>query len=64
VGQIEMFHNHDKTVEQILDTDNYDEETWEAIATAIGPEEVWKAILKQYPRYPSMIYNYINKVRN
>lgn len=61
VGVIQMFHDWDKTIEEVLDTENYDEEMTNQVIFNVGTFAVWEHILKQYPRYPSMIYNYINK---
>lgn len=61
VSTIQMLHDWSKTVEEVADTDNYDEDMTFIITSTFGTFDVWTSILKQYPRYPSMIYNYINK---
>lgn len=58
---IQMFHDWGKTVEEVLDIESYDPEMTCAVTMNVGTMNVWEQILKQYPRYPSMIYNYINK---
>lgn len=61
VNVIRLFFNIGKTTEEVLDTTIYDETTWQIITIDFGTKAVWEYILKTYPRYISMIYNYLMK---
>jgi hypothetical protein len=61
VGIIQSFHDWGRTLEQVMDVESYDSDMILSITMDLGTMNVWEAILRQYPRYPSMIYNYINK---
>lgn len=60
VAVIRMFFNFGKTQSDIADSSSYDNTTWSIINTFFGTKEVWEYILKTYPRYISMIYNYLS----
>jgi hypothetical protein len=61
VGIIQSFHDWGRTLEEVMDVESYDSDMILSITMDLGTMNVWEAILRQYPRYPSMIYNYINK---
>jgi hypothetical protein len=61
VTVIRLFFNMGKTQAAALDTTSYDAILWGYIAVKFGTKEVWEFILKTYPRYISMIYNYLNR---
>ncbi len=47
----------------VIATDLYDEGKWKYVIEGLfGPREAWTYVLKQYPRYVSMIYKYLDKV--
>ena len=60
VAVIRMFFNFGKTQSDIADSSSYDSTTWSIINTFFGTKEVWEYILKTYPRYINMIYNYLS----
>ena len=60
VAVIRMFFNFGKTQSDIADSSSYDNTTWSIINTFFGTKEVWEYILKTYPRYINMIYNYLS----
>ena len=39
----------------------YDETMWQVVTISFGIKAVWEYILKTYPRYVNMIYNYLTK---
>ena len=61
VSMIRLFFNIGKTQAEVLDTINYDSTLWGIITTQFGTKAIWEFILKTYPRYISMIYNYLNR---
>ena len=61
VGMIRFFFNIQKTQAEVIDTDSYDPTLWAIISTNFGNRTIWEYILKTYPRYISMIYNYLNR---
>ena len=61
VDVIRLFFNIGKTVADVVDTGAYDETMWQAVTVSFGTKAVWEYILKTYPRYASMIYNYLTK---
>ena len=61
VDVIRLFFNIGKTVSEIMDIKTYDETMWQVITISFGTKAVWEYILKTYPRYANMIYNYLTK---
>ena len=61
VDVIRLFFNIGKTVADVVDTEAYDETMWQVVTISFGTKAVWEYILKTYPRYVSMIYNYLTK---
>jgi hypothetical protein len=61
VNIIRLFFNISMSQDEANDTDSYDSTLWSIITTQFGTKEIWNYILKTYPRYVSMIYNYLNK---
>jgi len=64
VNSISMFYDFGWSKEAAADYENYSEQTWNWIITNFGTKDVWKYILKTYPRYISMIYNYLDQNNN
>ena len=61
VDVIRLFFNIGKTVSEIMDIKTYDETMWQVVTISFGTKAVWEYILKTYPRYVNMIYNYLTK---
>lgn len=61
VAVIREFFNYGYSTDQMKDTANYDSTDWELVNTMFGTKEVWEYILKTYPRYITMVYNYLTK---
>lgn len=61
VAVLRMMFNINITQEQVLDLQNYDGFLWQTITTMFGTKEVWEYIIRQFPRYVSMVYNYLMK---
>ena len=61
VDVIRLFFNIGKTVADVVDTGAYDETMWQVVTISFGTKAVWEYILKTYPRYASMVYNYLTK---
>lgn len=61
VDVIRLFFNIGKTAAEAMDTNTYDETMWQVITISFGTKAVWEYILKRYPRYTNMIYNYLTK---
>ena len=61
VSMIRLFFNIGKTQAEVLNTTNYDATLWGILTIQFGTKAVWEFILKTYPRYISMIYNYLNR---
>lgn len=61
VDVIRLFFNISKTVAEVINTETYDETMWQVITISFGTKAVWEYILKTYPRYANMIYNYLTK---
>ena len=61
VDVIRLFFNIGKTVSEVMDIKTYDETMWQVVTISFGTKAVWEYILKTYPRYASMIYNYLTK---
>lgn len=61
VDVIRLFFNIGKTAADVVDTGTYDETMWQVVTISFGTKVVWEYILKTYPRYASMIYNYLTK---
>ncbi|MDY2736865.1 DEAD/DEAH box helicase [Intestinibacter sp.] len=61
VDVIRLFFNIGKTAADVVDTRAYDETMWQVVTISFGTKSVWEYILKTYPRYTSMIYNYLMK---
>lgn len=56
-----IFFSLNKSREEVLDTDSYDDFTKEDITECFGTIEVWQTIIENYPRYINMIYNLLEK---
>lgn len=61
VGVIREFFNYGYNADQIKNVSGYDETDLEIITTTFGTIEVWKFIIKTYPRYVTMVLNYLSK---
>ena len=61
VDVIRLFFNIGKTVSEIMDIKTYDGTMWQVVIISFGTKAVWEYILKTYPRYVNMIYNYLTK---
>ena len=61
VDVIRLFFNIGKIVSEIMDIKTYDETMWQVVTVSFGTKAVWEYILKIYPRYVNMIYNYLTK---
>ena len=61
VGVIREFFNYGYNADQIKNVSWYDETDLEIITTTFGTIEVWKFIIKTYPRYVTMVLNYLSK---
>lgn len=61
VSMIRLMFKQGKTVDQMKDLDSYDYGMWCLIGINFGTPDVWKYIIKTYPRYISMVYNYLTK---
>ena len=61
VSMIRLFFNIGKAQTEVLETTSYDATLWGILTTQFGTKEVWEFIIKTYPRYISMIYNYLNR---
>ena len=61
VDVIRLFFNIGKTAAEVVNTTTYDETMWQVVTISFGTKAVWEYILKTYPRYVSMIYNYLTK---
>lgn len=61
VGVIREFFNYGYDADQIKNVSGYDETDLEIITTTFGTEDVWKFIIKTYPRYVTMVLNYLSK---
>lgn len=61
VDVIRLFFNIGKTVSEAMDIKTYDETMWQVVTISFGTKAVWEYILKTYPRYVNMIYNYLTK---
>ena len=61
VGVIREFFNYGYNADQIKNISGYDETDLEIITTTFGTIEVWKFIIKTYPRYVTMVLNYLSK---
>ena len=61
VGVIREFFNYGYNADQIKNVSGYDETDLEIIITTFGTIEVWKFIIKTYPRYVTMVLNYLSK---
>lgn len=61
VGVIREFFNYGYNADQIKNVSGYDETDLEIITTTFGTEDVWKFIIKTYPRYVTMVLNYLSK---
>lgn len=61
VGVIREFFNYGYNADQIKNVSGYDETDLEIITTTFGTMEVWKFIIKTYPRYVTMVLNYLSK---
>ena len=58
VLMVRFFFNIGRDVDYVKALD-YDETCWHIIEAEFGTEDVWKYIIKTYPRYANMIFNYI-----
>lgn len=61
VSMIRLMLKQGKTVDQVKDLDSYDKGMWCLIGINFGTPDVWEYIIKTYPRYISMVYNYLTK---
>ena len=61
VGVVREFFNYGYNADQIKNVSGYDETDLEIITTTFGTIEVWKFIIKTYPRYVTMVLNYLSK---
>lgn len=61
VGVIREFFNYGYDAEQIKNVSGYDETDLEIITTTFGTRDVWEFIIKTYPRYVTMVLNYLSK---
>ena len=50
-----------KTRETVLETNTYSDLEWLTIECQFGSKRVWEHVIETYPRYVSMIYNFLDK---
>lgn len=64
VNAIGNFYDIELNPDEIRDTDNYDKTLWKMVTIWFGTKEVWEYIIRAYPRYVTMVYNYFDKEIN
>ena len=61
VSAIRTFFEWNKTSEDVIQIDTYNEAEWTVLELQFGSRRIWKHILSEYPRYVNMVYNFLNK---